>query len=83
MQTTITDEISALNSAIEDRIGQQRFRVWFRNSTRFSLSEDYLKVGVPNPFIGNWIETHFLRDINEALLAVTGSSRKVAFSVEP
>ena len=83
MQTTITDEVSALNSAIEDRIGQQRFRVWFRNSTRFSLSEDYLKVGVPNPFIGNWIETHFLRDINEAVLAVTGSSRKVAFNVEP
>lgn len=83
MQTIITDEVSEINNAIEERVGQQKFRVWFRNSTRFDLSEDYLKIGVPNPFIGNWIETHFLGDINTAVVAVTGRSRKIAFNIEP
>ena len=67
MQATLTDEISAINKAIAEKVGQQKHRVWFRNSTRFSLADDYLRVGVPNPFIASWIENHFLDDIARAV----------------
>jgi chromosomal replication initiator protein len=83
VQTTITDEISAINQMLADRIGQQKFRIWFKNSTRFTLSDDYLKVGVPNPFVGSWIENHFLVDITMAVTKVTGSAKKVTFNIEP
>ena len=83
MQSTITDEISAINEAIAEKIGPQKFRIWFKNSTRLTLTDAYLKVGVPNLFIAGWIENHFSNEINEAVRTVTGDSRKVTFTIAP
>lgn len=83
MQVTFTDELSALDQAIAERVGTQKHRVWFKNSTRLELTDDYLKIGVPNHFIANWIESHFLDDICFALKKATGSEKKVAFNIEP
>ena len=83
MQTTLTDEVSAINKALADRIGQQKHRVWFKNSTRFTLADDYLRVGVPNHFIASWIENHFLDDIAWAVREVAGSDRRIIFGIEP
>ncbi|MHC4616500.1 MAG: chromosomal replication initiator protein DnaA [Planctomycetota bacterium] len=83
MQSTITDEIGAINQALAERIGPQKFRIWFKNSTRFTLGDGYLKVGVPNLFIASWLENHFLNEINGAVRAVTGNSAKVAFTIDP
>ena len=83
MQATLTDDISAINKAIAEKVGQQKHRVWFRNSTRFSLADDYLRVGVPNHFIASWIENHFLDDIARAVREVTGSDKRIIFSIEP
>ena len=83
MQTTVTDEIVAINQFLAERIGQQKYRVWFKNSTRFTIADDYLKIGVPNPFIGSWIESHFLSDIAAAAEAISGSAKKITFNIEP
>jgi len=83
MQATVTDEISAINQAIAEKIGPQKYRVWFKNSTRMSITADYLKVGIPNHFIGSWIESHFLETICSAVRSVTGSDKKITFSIEP
>src|SRR5512140_1016955 len=80
---TITDDIAAINDAIAEKIGQQKFRIWFKNSTRMSLADGYLKVGVPNLFIGSWIENHFANEINEAVRLITGQSVKVIFNIDP
>lgn len=82
-QETITDEITAINERIAEKIGQQKYRVWFSRSTRFSIAENYLKVGVPNSFIGNWIENHFLSVITQAAMDVTGCGKKITFNIEP
>jgi len=83
MQNTVTDEISAINQFLAERIGQQKHRIWFKNSTRFTIADDYLKIGVPNPFVGSWIESHFLPDITAAVEAISGSARKITFNIEP
>ena len=83
MQATITDEVSAINEVIAEKIGQQKYRVWFKNSTRLTIAEDYLKIGVPNHFIGSWIESHFTADICHAVRTVTGGDKKIAFNIEP
>ena len=86
MQSTITDEtavISTISDAIAERIGQQKYRIWFKNSTRFSLAEGYLKIGVPNLFVAGWIENHFLNEISQAVRAATGNERKITFTIEP
>ncbi|HEY5141721.1 MAG TPA: DnaA N-terminal domain-containing protein, partial [Methylococcales bacterium] len=80
---TITDDITAVNETIAEKIGQQKFRIWFKNSTRMSLADGYLKVGVPNLFIGSWIENHFANEINEAVRLITGQGVKVIFNIDP
>ena len=83
MQSTITDETSAVNEAIAEKIGAQKFRIWFKDSTRLSLSDGYVKVAVPNLFMAGWIENHFAKEISEAARTATGTTRKVIFTVDP
>jgi chromosomal replication initiator protein len=91
MQSTITDEssrtaanqISAINEALSEKVGQKKFRIWFKNSTKMTLAGGYLKIGVPNLFIASWIENHFLDEITQVVRAVTGAEVKITFSIDP
>ena len=83
MQGTIMDEISAVNQAVEEKIGSQKYKIWFNNSTRMEIAEGYLKVGVPNLFIASWIENHFACDIIQAVEEVTGQNKKLTFTIDP
>ncbi len=91
MQGIITDDkprsaetqISAVNEALAKKIGPQKFRIWFNNSTRLTLTGGYLKVGVPNLFIASWIENHFSIQISQAAREVTGSTLKISFTIDP
>lgn len=83
MQTTVMDDIAEINEVLADKIGVQKHRVWFKNSTRFTIADDYLKIGVPNHFIGSWIDNHFLDEIGEAVRQVTGSEKKISINIDP
>jgi len=91
MQGTITDEqarsagtqISAINEALARKVGPQKYRIWFKNSTKMTLTGGYLKVGVPNLFIASWIENHFSNEITQAVREVAGSSPKITFTIDP
>ena len=91
MQSTVTDEracsegaqITAIIDAIAEKVGAQKFRIWFKNSTRFVLADGYLKVGVPNLFIASWLENHFINEINYAAQKVTGTSPRITFTIDP
>src|SRR5437868_2681848 len=48
-------QLARLADAIAQRVGQERFSVWFNNSTRLDLKSDGLEIAVPNDFIGEWI----------------------------
>lgn len=90
MQGTITDESSrtagagaeAIAEALAERIGPQKYRIWFQSCARFALADGYLKIGVPNPFMANWLESHFLRDLKAAAHAATGEHPKVSFTID-
>lgn len=83
MPGTFTDEVSAINDSIAERIGQQKFQIWFSSSTRFTVAGEYLKVAVPNLFVAGWIENHFLKEISEAAQLVTGKNLKITFTIDP
>ena len=65
-------QLVRLADAIAQRVGQQRFHVWFNNSTRLDLRQDGLEIAVPNDFISEWIGTNFTRPIQEAAHEVLG-----------
>lgn len=79
---TAESTVSAINDAIAERIGQQKFKIWFKNSTRLTLTDGLLKVGVANPFISTWLEGHFHADIAEAARAVIGDCQ-LMFTIDP
>jgi chromosomal replication initiator protein len=76
-------QLARLADAIAQRVGQQRFNVWFNNSTKLELKQDGLEITVPNDFISEWIATHFTRSIQEAAQEVLGCSLAIRFHVMP
>src|SRR3954463_1133307 len=76
-------QLARLADAIAQRVGPQRFHVWFNNSTRLDLKNDGLEIAVPNDFISEWIGKNFTRPIQDAAHEVLGCSLSVRFSVVP
>ena len=72
-----------LESSIAQRLGPQRYKVWFKNATRLTLADGFLKVGVPNLFIGGWLENHCAEAIADAAFEVTGRRPEVVFTIDP
>jgi len=82
MERVVTDEISAINEALAENVGLQKYQIWFKNSARFSIADGYLKIGVPNLFMAHWLESHFADEINRAVYNVTGKRQKFTFVVD-
>jgi chromosomal replication initiator protein len=76
------DAAKAIARALADRIGQDKYRIWFQSNTRFSCVEEYLKIGVPNLFMARWLENHFLKDVKAAAFAATGGHPNISFVVD-
>jgi len=73
----------AIHEALVQSVGEQKYRIWFKNSAKLTLAGGYLKIGVPNLFIASWIENHFLNEINQAVRAAIGTKLKITFTVDP
>ncbi len=73
----------ALADILHSRIGPQKFNAWFKHGTRLTLEEGIVKVTVPNPFVANWIETHYQDQISAAAAAMTGRSLGVLVTIDP
>jgi len=82
MQTAFTDEIKAIHDSIAEAVGEAKYKIWFRNSTRFTLTDEGLEIAVPNTFIAGWIENHFAKVIHNALRTVKGSTVPVRFVID-
>jgi chromosomal replication initiator protein len=90
MQASITDarpraaslDTTAITEALSQRIGSQKYKIWFQNCARFTVADGALRVGVANPFLATWLEGHFLKDIQEAAQKVLGSVPPIAFTVD-
>ncbi|RPJ36111.1 MAG: chromosomal replication initiator protein DnaA [Planctomycetaceae bacterium] len=90
MQGTITDggsrttgsDVTALTGSLAERIGREKYKIWFQDCTRFVLSDEYLRIGVPNPFLAGWLEGHFLKEIKAAAQSVLGVVPEISFVVD-
>ena len=83
MNSMITDEITAVNEALERNLGSQKYKIWFKNSTRMSLDQGYLKIAVPNTFVANWIEKHFAGEIRKAMKQAEVGYEDISFVIDP
>ena len=81
--TRAEDAVSTLAARIAEKIGPQRYNVWFKNATSFTFADGHLHVSAPNHFIGEWLERHFADVICEAAREVTGEDCTLNFTIDP
>ena len=55
---TLTDAWTDICDNIAERIGQQRFSLWFRDTEPVKLEPGSVTIGVPNVFVREWLEQH-------------------------
>jgi len=77
------DAVVQLSERIAEKVGNQRYNVWFRDTTRFTFADGCLRVSAPNHFVSDWIERHFAEEIGEAAREATGQSYDLSFSIDP
>ncbi len=77
-----TEIVSALHLALADKVGPERFELWFSGNTRFVLTADELIVQVPSPFYQDWLRNHFRRELEAAVQAVIGQPLSITFQVD-
>ncbi len=85
---TLTESVCAeietqMLEHLQDRVGPQKFNAWFKHGTRVGIENNHVKVLVPNPFVANWIETHFVEDIAHVAAQATGSEHEVIIMIDP
>jgi chromosomal replication initiator protein len=74
--------VSALQLALADKVGSDRFELWFGANTRLTLVGDALTVSVPNQFFQEWLRNNFRREIEASCLETLGKSVPVSFHVD-
>jgi chromosomal replication initiator protein len=77
------DTVGLVQAKIAEKLGPQRFKIWFKNATQFTLAEQHLKVSAPNGFTCGWIERNYSETISSAAEEVTGQKHQVSFVVDP
>ncbi len=81
--TCAQDVVGLIESRIAEKLGPQRYNVWFKNATQLSVTDQYLRISAPNHFVGEWIERHFSTAIAEAAREVTGNDYTLSFAIDP
>lgn len=77
-----TEIVSALQLALADKVGQERFQLWFGASTRLDYDDESLTVSVPNQFYQEWLRANFRQHIEASCEVALGKSVPVRFSID-
>lgn len=68
-------------SYLNQKIRKQSFYTWLRPTKGLPSNDNTLKVAVPNKFVAEWLEEHYLSLIHEALQKVAPEDLKLSFCV--
>lgn len=74
--------VPTIRRALADRIGADRYDLWFAASTRFAVREDRLVVIVPNAFLQDWLRTNFRHALEQTAIETLGPTAAVVFEVD-
>lgn len=84
-QDVTTDDmeiVSALKLALADKVGQERFELWFGATTRLDYREGTVTVFVADRFHQDWLRNNFRHDIESSCQQTLGRSVPVEFHVD-
>ena len=80
----ITGDITAaLGQALSQRIGEERYSLWFQSKTKVTVDQGALRIGVPNHFYQEWLEKTFGADLQVIADQLLGQRAPISFALDP
>lgn len=73
--------VSALRSALAEKVGQERFDLWFGAGAELALARDRLVITAPNAFFQEWLRRNFREHIEQACGEILGLRLPLDFQV--
>ncbi|MBI3839161.1 MAG: chromosomal replication initiator protein DnaA [Planctomycetia bacterium] len=73
--------VSAIRARLADRVGKDRYEVWFGAGTQLSVRGEKLVVSVPNQFFQDWLRSHFRRELEASSLDAFGKPLSLEFRI--
>lgn len=80
----ITDDreiVSAIRARLADRVGKNRYEVWFGRTTQMAVRGENLIVSVPSQFFQDWLRNHFRKDLEASSLEAFGRPLSLEFRI--
>ncbi len=77
-----TPQVAAIVEQVHQQLSATSFNVWFKDSTQFVLRDGELRVGVPNLFVCDYMETRFSRLIADIARKELGTDVAVRFHID-
>ncbi len=74
---------AAVQQSIKQRLGLERFSIWFQQSRLVRMDEGQLVVGVPNVIIQQFLSAQYTQVVEQAVEELVGRAMRVSFEVEP
>jgi len=71
-----------VRAALADKVGQERFDLWFGAATRLNYDGCALRIGAPNRFFLEWIGANFRKHIEAACRAVLGVCPAIEYQLD-
>ena len=84
-QDVTTDDmeiVSALKLALADKVGQERFELWFGATTRLDYRNGTVTVFVASQFHQDWLRSNFRNDIETSCQQTLGQAVPVQFCID-
>jgi chromosomal replication initiator protein len=66
---------------LSQEIKKQSFHTWLRPTRGIPCEEDVLKVAVPNKFVAEWLEEHYLDPIQKTILKIAQQNLPLSFLI--
>lgn len=78
---SIDEMWAATLKIIREKISKPSFETWLKDTTAVKLEQNTFIIGVPNDFIKDWLENHYIVLITEALYELTGAELNIKFTI--
>lgn len=66
---------------IQNQVDEQAFKTWFEPIVPVSLHNELLTIEVPSQYFYEWLEEHYVKELQSALQTVVGQKARLDYSI--
>ncbi len=75
--------VSVLRARLAEKVGRDRFDLWFGANTCFLLRDDRLTIAVPDSLSHDFVRANFRGQIQQACVELLGVEAELIFEIDP